>query len=122
MTNQTFTVVGITTTNGNSKVRFTDDMVRRVKQFAKGGASRTDFISLPNAMTKVDALKYMTNHRSFQSPDDQATISESLYEKEKVARKGEVRVKTKPSLSDIATRARKDVTVNDILDVVNGQG
>jgi hypothetical protein len=119
MTNQTFTVVGITTTNGNSKVRFTDDMVRRVKQFAKGGASRTDFVSLPNEMTKIDALKYMMNHRTFQSPDDQATISESLYEKEKVARKGEVRVKTKPSLSDIAARARKDVTVNDILDVVN---
>jgi len=119
MTNQTFTVVGITTTNGNSKVRFTDDMVRRVKQFAKGGASRTDFITLPNAMNKIDALKYMTTHPSFQSPDDQATISETLYEKEKVSRKGEVKVKSKPSLADIAARGRKDVTVDDILDVVN---
>ena len=117
MTTQTFTVVGITLHNGNSKVRFTDDMVRRVNQFAKGGASRIDFITLPTAMTKIDALNYMTTHPSFQSPDDQATISETLYEKEKESRKGEVKVK--PSLADIAARARKDVTVNDILETVN---
>jgi hypothetical protein len=30
----TFTVVGITDHGGNVKVRFTDDMVRRVKQFS----------------------------------------------------------------------------------------
>ena len=51
MTSQTFTVVGITEHNGNVKVRFTDDMVRRVKQFSKGGATRIDCIELPEAMT-----------------------------------------------------------------------
>ena len=45
---QTFKVVGITVHNGNAKVRFTDDMVRRVKQFTKGGATRTDFVELPD--------------------------------------------------------------------------
>jgi len=116
MTNQTFSVVGITVNSGNAKVRFTDDMVRRVKQFAKGGASRIDFISLPTEMTKIEALKYMMKHPDFQSADDQATISETLYEKERESRKGEVKVKSKPSLEDIRARARKPVTtVEDIL-------
>ena len=55
--NQTFKVAGITIHNGNAKVRFTDDMVRRIKQFTKGGASRVDFVELPSEMTKVEALK-----------------------------------------------------------------
>ena len=52
---QTFKVAGITVHNGNAKVRFTDDMVRRVKQFTKGGATRCDFVELPSEMTKVEA-------------------------------------------------------------------
>ena len=120
MTTQTFTVVGITEHNGNVKVRFTDDMVRRVKQFSKGGATRIDFVELPNAMSKIEALKYMLTCKEFQSEDDQATIQETLEDKEREARKGEVKVKTTPSLDAIAARARKNVTVEDILETVNG--
>ena len=42
MSEQLFKVAGITTHNGNSKVRFTDDLIRRVKQFTKGGATRIE--------------------------------------------------------------------------------
>lgn len=119
MTNQTFTIVGITEHNGNVKVRFTDDLVRRVKQFSKGGASRIDFIELPNPMTKIEALKYMLTCKEFQSPEDQATISDTLEDKEREARKGTVKITAKPSLDAIRTRPRKDVTVNDILGAVN---
>lgn len=120
MTTQTFTVVGITVHNGNAKVRFTDDMVRRVKQFSKGGATRIDFIELPNPMTKIEALKYMLTHPDFQSLEDQATIEDSLEDKEREARKGTVKVKSKPSLDAIKNRPRKDVSVDDILEVING--
>ena len=120
MTTQTFTVVGITEHNGNAKVRFTDDMVRRVKQFSKGGASRIDFIELPNAMTKIEALKYMLTCKEFASENDQATIQDTLEDKEREARKGEVKVKAKPSLEAIKNRPRKDVTVHDILETING--
>lgn len=118
MTNQTFTIVGITEHNGNVKVRFTDDLVRRVKQFSKGGASRIDFIELPNPMTKIEALKYMLTCPEFQNQDDQATISDVLEDKEREARKGTVKVKAKPSLEAIKNRPRKDVTVADILNAV----
>jgi len=108
-TNQTFKVAGITTHNGNSKVRFTDDMVRRVKQFSKGGATRIDLVDLPSEMTKVEALKYMQTLDQFKDANDQALISDSLADKEKVKR--EVKVKatkqTKPSIEAIKARAKQ---------------
>ena len=118
----TFTVVGITDHGGNVKVRFTDDMVRRVKQFAKGGAGRIDFIELPEPMTKIEALKYMLTCKEFSSEDDQATIQDTLEDKEREARKGSgtVKVKGTVSLDAIKNRPRKDVTVADILETING--
>ena len=105
---QTFKVAGITVHNGNAKVRFTDDMVRRVKQFTKGGATRCDFVELPSEMTKVEALKYMQAHDMFKSAEDQATIADSLADREKEAKKGTVKVKaSKPSVEAIKARAKK---------------
>ena len=106
MANQVFKVAGITVHNGNAKVRFTDDMVRRVKQFTKGGATRCDFVELPSEMTKVEALKYLQAHSDFASAEDQALISDALADRSKV--KSEVKVKaTKPSLDKIKARAKK---------------
>ena len=110
MTTQTFKVVGITTHGDSTKVRFTDDMVRRIKQFTKGGATRCDFIELPNEMSKVEALKYMAAHADFQSPSDQATIADCITDREKEASKGTVKVKAtkaKPSVEAIKARAKK---------------
>jgi len=121
MANQTFKVAGITTHGTTTKVRFTDDMVRRVKQFSKGGASRIDLIELPNEMSKVEALQYLASHADFQSAADQATISDSLADKQKEAKKGEVKVKVakaKPSIDAIKARAKKNVTVEQVLDAV----
>ena len=107
---QTFKVAGITVHNGNAKVRFTDDMVRRVKQFTKGGATRCDFVELPTEMTKVEALKHMQALDQFKSAEDQALISDALADREKVKR--EVKVKatkaTKPSVEAIKARAKKE--------------
>ena len=120
--NQTFKVAGITVHNGNAKVRFTDDMVRRIKQFTKGGATRVDFIELPSEMTKIECLKYLASHADFQSAEDQATISDSLADKSKEASKGEVKVKaskTKPSIDAIKARGKKaEVTPEQILATV----
>lgn len=115
MANQTFKVVGITVHGDTTKVRFTDDMVRRIKQFTKGGATRADFIELPSEMTKLEALKFMKSHQSYQSPSDQATIADALEDREKESKKGEVKVKVskkksekaKPSLEKIKARVKK---------------
>lgn len=122
MTTNLYTVAGITVHNGDAKVRFTDDMARRVKQFTKGGATRVDFVTLPNAMNKIDALKYMLTLPEFASAEDQATINDTLSDREKEARKGEVKVKAskaKPSLDAIKGRAKKsEVSVTDVLNAV----
>ncbi len=121
MAKQTFKVAGITTHNGNTKVRFTDDMVRRIKQFSKGGATRIDLVELPSEMTKIEALKYLASHAEFQSPSDQATIADSLEDRVKDASKGEVKVKAtkKPSLDAIKARGKKQVTAEQILEAVD---
>lgn len=126
MTNKTFKVAGITAHGDSIKVRFTDDMVRRIKQFTKGGASRVDFVELPSEMTKVEALNYLMSHDEFQSPSDQATLADALSDREKEAGKGEVKVKTTkaskkatPSLDNIKARAKKaakpEITAEEIL-------
>jgi hypothetical protein len=120
--NQTFKVAGITIHNGNAKVRFTDDMVRRIKQFTKGGASRVDFVELPSEMTKVEALKYLATLPEFASPSDQATIADTLEDKTKEASKGNVKVKaTKPSLDAIKARSKKnkEVSAEEVLSAIS---
>jgi len=98
-------------------------MVRRIKQFSKGGATRVDFIELPAEMAKIEALKYLQAHEQFQSAADQATIADTLADKVKEASKGEVKVRTpkaKPSLDSIKARAKKvvSVTAEEVVAVV----
>lgn len=124
MANQTFKVAGITIHNGNAKVRFTDDMVRRIKQFTKGGASRIDLVELPSEMTKLEALRYIATLPEFQSSADQSLIGDAIEDRVKEASKGEVKVKTskkeKPSLDSIKARAKKtEVTAEQVLEAVN---
>jgi hypothetical protein len=130
MANQTFKVAGITTHGEVTKVRFTDDLIRRVKQFTKGQASRVDLIELPSAMSKLDALKYLQSHEMFQSPDDQAVISDAIADREPSPKKEkkvkEVKVKVskkeKPSLDAIKARGKKaDVTAEDLVAVAAEQ-
>lgn len=118
---QVFKVAGIATLNGSTKVCFSDNIVRRIKQYAKAGSTRIDFIELPSEMTKIDAIKFLQTHAEFQSPSDQATLSETLEVKVKEASKAtksSVVVtkdktkakttvsKTKPSLDAIKARAK----------------
>ena len=120
MAKQTFKVAGITVHDNVTKVRFTDDMVRRIKNFSKGGATRIDLVDLPSEMTKIEALNYLASHASFQSAADQATILDTLEDKVKEANKGSVKVratKTKPSIDAIKARGKK-VTAEQILETV----
>lgn len=57
-TDKTFTVVGSSTLEGKTKIRFMNDSIR-VKILEKNGHTNIDFINLPHAMTKVDAVRYM---------------------------------------------------------------
>ena len=121
MANQTFKIAGITTHGTSTKVRFTDDMVRRIKQFSKGGASRIDLVELPTEMTKLEALKYIATLPEFASPADQATIADSIEDKSKGIVEVKVKAsKTKPSIDAIKARAKKsEVSAEQVLSAIS---
>ena len=96
-----------------TKVRFSNDICRRVKTLMRQGSTRCDLIELPKKMTKVEALKYMMTLPEFSSRADQATLVETL--ESKTPR--ELRQR-KPK----ATRANRKntTTAQDLLDAVAG--
>ena len=55
----TFTVAGVSTQNGITKVRFANDLVSRTKLLSKNGHSPLELIELPEAMNKADACQYL---------------------------------------------------------------
>lgn len=54
-----FTVAGVSTQHGITKVRFANDLTSRVKLLSKGGHSPLELIELPNAMSKAEACRYL---------------------------------------------------------------
>jgi hypothetical protein len=54
-----FTVAGVSTQHGITKVRFANDIVSRTKLLAKGGHSPLELVELPKAMTKSEACQYL---------------------------------------------------------------
>ena len=55
----TFTVAGVSTQYGITKVRFANDMVSRFKLLSKGGHSPLELTELPRGMTKSEACQYL---------------------------------------------------------------
>ena len=55
----TFTVAGVSTQYGITKVRFANDLASRVKLLSKGGHSPLELMELPKAMTKAEACQHL---------------------------------------------------------------
>ena len=62
MTNEkTFTVVGTAkNADGTVKARFANDLVSRIKILNKAGCTDINLQELPQAMTKLEALQFLT--------------------------------------------------------------
>lgn len=58
-TNKTFSVAGVSTLAGKTKIRFAND-VMRIKILAKNGHTDVELINLPHAMTKAEIAQYLT--------------------------------------------------------------
>lgn len=142
-----FTVAGITTHRGQdsngtvserTKLRFGTDLVRMVKMLSNPkkiedktlgiclAPVRVDMVDLPQPMLKDDAVKFLLSHQSFQSPEDQAVINDTIeHRAPKAPRvKREKTVKAKKAeitLDSIKSRDRvagAPVSVADVLAVV----
>jgi hypothetical protein len=88
-----FTVAGTATNaDGTVKARFANDLVARIKILNKAGCTNINLMELPTAMTKLQALQYLTE-QGVTAGDAGYAVANKLAEKTKIAKKGEVRVK-----------------------------
>ena len=87
-----FTVAGTATNpNGTTKARFANDLVARIKILNKAGCTDINLMELPSAMTKLQALQYLTEQGV--AGDAGYAVANKLAEKSKIAKRGEVKVK-----------------------------
>ena len=80
-TDKLFTVVGTSTLNGETKVRFAND-VMRVKVLAKHGHTDINLIELDTPMTKLEAVKVLQSADEFQGVAEQSAIADYLDRKD----------------------------------------
>ncbi len=57
-TDKKFTVAGVSTLNGKTKIRWAND-VMRIKILAKNGHTDVELIELPHEMTKSEIVQHM---------------------------------------------------------------
>jgi hypothetical protein len=77
-------------------------LVARIKILNKAGCTNINLVELPRAMTKLEALQFLTE-QGITDGDAGYAVANKLAEKSKVAKKGEVKVK--------ATKASAKTTV-----------
>ena len=108
---KTFTVAGTAkNSDGTVKARFANDLVARIKILNKAGCTDINLVELPRAMTKLEALQYLTELGV--AGDAGYAVANKLAEKTKLAKKGEVKVKA----TKAPAKAKKDVTPEQVLE------
>jgi len=78
MTQKTFSVAGVSTFNGVTKVRFANDFVSRIKILDKNQHTDVELIELGTELTKEEVCKVLVAHPKFQSETAQTAIAEYL--------------------------------------------
>jgi hypothetical protein len=77
-TTKTFKVIGVSTLNGKTKVRFANDFAGRIKNLVKNGHTNVELFELPEAMTKEAGLAYAKANALFTIPADTDVTAEDL--------------------------------------------
>tara|TARA_B110000240_G_scaffold87034_1_gene98979 strand:+ start:1030 stop:1416 length:387 start_codon:yes stop_codon:yes gene_type:complete len=75
-TTKTFTVAGVSTNQGVTKVRFANDFVARIKILDKNGHTDVNLKEFDTPMTKAQVCETLMNDASFQDEASQGAISE----------------------------------------------
>ena len=103
-TEKLFTVAGTAkNADGTVKARFANDLVARIKILNKAGCTDINLMELPQAMTKLQALQYLTEQGV--AGDAGYAVANKLAEKTKIAKKGEIKVSGKSAAVKSATTA-----------------
>ena len=75
-TEKTFSVAGVSTLNGVTKVRFANDFVNRFKILAKNEHQDIELVELGTEMTKAEICQVLMAHPKFQDEAAQGAIAE----------------------------------------------
>ena len=113
-TEKLFTVAGTAkNADGTVKARFANDLVARIKILNKAGCTDINLVELPRAMTKLEALQYLTE-QGITEGDAGYAVANKLAEKTKLAKKGEVKVQASKGVK-AKKSAKKDVTAEQLV-------
>jgi hypothetical protein len=104
-TDKLYTVVGTSTLNGETKIRFANDTMR-IKVLAKNGHTDINLVELPNEMTKIEAAKFLAALPEFSGAVEQEAIAEYLVKHDKQPKAPKVEVK-KAVKKAVATKPAK---------------
>ena len=108
-----FTVAGTAkNADGTVKARFANDLVARIKILNKAGCTDINLVELPRAMTKLEALQYLTE-QGITEGDAGFAVANKLAEKTKLAKKGEVKVQASKGVK--AKTTKKSVTAEQVV-------
>jgi hypothetical protein len=80
-TDKLFTVCGTSKLDGEYKVRFANDTMR-IKVLAKHGHEDITLIELPQAMSKLEAVKFIKTVDEFEGAGAQSAIADYLDRKD----------------------------------------
>jgi len=75
-TSKTFTVGGVSTQNGVTKIRFANDFVSRFKNLAKAGHTDIRLIEFGDELTKAQICQVLLIHSDFQDESAQTAITQ----------------------------------------------
>lgn len=112
-TEKLFTVAGTArNSDGTVKARFANDLVARIKILNKAGCTDITLAELPRAMTKLEALQYLTD-QGITEGDANFAVANKLAEKAKLAKKGEVKVQASKGVK--AKTSKKSMTAEQVI-------
>lgn len=84
-TDKTFSVAGVSTLNGDCKIRFAND-VMRVKNLSKSGHEDIRLVEMPEAVLKTEAARFLLSLPEFADAVAQEAIAEYLHKHDKAPR------------------------------------
>jgi len=109
MTSKTFSVAGVSTFKGVTKVRFANDFVSRIKILDKNEHTDVELIELGTELTKEDVCKVLVAHPKFQGVAAQVAISEYLTRNVKTVAAPKVVADKKPAVKSNKTQIEQDI-------------
>lgn len=100
-----FKVVGVSTLDGITKVRFANDFVSRVKMLIKAGHTDIELMELAEPMSKGDAVTYLKSTYLMDTPRfvEAITLADEKYNLNYAVKL------SKPNLSLAAIKARAGI-------------